>query len=640
MQSLANTSLYTHLQNHKCPDDTAPCFAKLCFVNALQGLYVGVNKEKTSVTLGNEFLKLFPQRFQKSNQEDPEEFFLELYKALSACQTSLVLAEQVGFTTETRSVCKNFMMECKSVAVGEHNLCLELEVHRTNGGICVQDLVSSYFQVGLVHRWCNCDNLKHVPINSYQYSAIKAVGQVLVVYLKRAHLNVKHRHLVKLSHKLIIPGYENLEYRLCAVTCHKGNSQASGHYVSLILKTVTHPEVHMEWYLADNHSVALATVRDWREAEKDSCMLFYQCVKSDSSLIPALDASAAFISLSLSETRSNASRPSGGSSLSSLSLSLPTSDVSPSPGPTTALSMSLSLSEYDALPAQTAVSAAGRLVVVLGMSPTCASDKIRIKAFLLSNPVCTVLTVAHVNGCLAETGHNNWVHCDCDFKTWRGVDTLVKQIRSLNFPKLCTIVVLDFFFLMHDYYKSRYGTHWLEDSLGGNKDSVGDLLKVVNAVYLVENKGNEVKTMVEKSMRNDLSYEWLELSTHVLWETSSSETVTNELQTLNPQKADARYQMDTYLTGKILQIKLIMPSPDVPSSLSGNADNDASSGPESADSGSIDERIALPVRYELLRPCECRRTGRQVIDPRYNQLRDERGNRVFFCKCGDTYRFL
>jgi len=262
-----------------------------------------------------------------------------------------------------------------------------------------------------------------------------------------------------------------------------------------------------------------------------------------------------------------------------------------------------------------------------------------------------------------QTDHNNWVHLDCNFQIPRGIRKLVRRIQQLNYQKLCTTVVLDFFFIIPGYYASNYGDQWLQLPVA-RSDSIADLLHIVDAVYLVENKGGEVQKMMDESNRKDLLLNWYQLSSHLLWATSSSSPVTSDLRCLNPPKADAHFQVAQYLAGTMLQIKLnvlptdvqsslpgnadndvtqtgpslqLMPPPDSPCSLPGNADNDASSG---SDSSSIDKRLALPVRYELLRPCECRRTGRQVIDPRYNQLRDERGNRVFFCKCGDTYRFL
>ena len=652
MQSLANTSLYTQLENHECKDQTAPCFAKLCFSNVLHGLYMDGNVPE--VTLSVDFLNSFPIDFRDLRQQDPEEIFRLLCDAWCTCETRLILTEHVGFKTGLRSVCKN--MTCTSVPResqtadlrDEHNF--SLVVHVEKGPKCVQDLVNTYFDVVRVQLKCECEDLKDLDLNHYQYHAIRGIGEVLVVHVKRAR-GKKDTRKVTLSHKLVLPGCENLAYQLCAVVCHKGKFTANGHYVSLILKRA-------QWYLANDRFVEAATDKDFKSAENDCVMLFYQCITSDSPFLGDRVA-AATASLTLSPSDSDALPPPGAAPASSTPpSSLPPSSLSPSPSGSSASAPA---------PALLSVTTAARqLLVVLGMSPTCESDKIRIKAFLLSNPGYTVLTVASGSGFEGKTGDNNWVHYDCNFQSPRGIRSLICKIQTLNYPKLCITVVFDFFFIIPGYYASNYGDQWLQLPVA-RSDSIADLLHIVDAVYLVENKGGEVQKMMVESNRKDLLLNWYQLSSHLLWATSSSSPVTNELQCLNPRKAGAHFQVKQYLAGTMLQIKLnvpptdvqsslpgnadndvtqtgpslqIMPPPDSPCSLPGNADNDASSGSESADSGSIDKRLALPVRYELLRPCECRRTGRQVIDPRYNQLRDERGNRVFFCKCGDTYRFL
>ena len=164
---------------------------------------------------------------------------------------------------------------------------------------------------------------------------------------------------------------------------------------------------------------------------------------------------------------------------------------------------------------------ARELIFCLAMSWSHPTDRVRLLQLQKDDTlVVSVSSQTNVPG----------NHVDCDFKTDRGIDSILRYLHAAKQREsFCAVtLILDYFFLEKNYYQSNYGLRWLS-STGYRLLSQGmTQLLLPNDNGLDNRDGMGMHHMLQGRRHPALVVSYLPAANNPLWVASNDDSVTTE----------------------------------------------------------------------------------------------------------------
>jgi hypothetical protein len=179
------------------------------------------------------------------------------------------------------------------------------------------------------------------------------------------------------------------------------------------------------------------------------------------------------------------------------------------------------------------------IIFCLGMSWSHPTDRARLSQ--LETPCKRIVSVSSQ---INVSGN----HVDCNFKTDRGITSVLRYLhaamREESFSAVT--VILDYFFLEKNYYRSNYGLEWLS-TVGFRLLSQGVThLILPNDNGLDNCHGVGMRHMLQATVHPALTVAFVDATSNPLWVASNHDSVTTEcafgkIRRLDNQAATFRY---------------------------------------------------------------------------------------------------